>query len=160
MQTYTNLSVSANIGYAYLAKSDFLQYLCRKTLSDMATHNELGIWGEEYAASYLRSKGYTIEERDWRFGHRDIDIIARTPDNATLVFVEVKTRTNDEVTKPEDAIDIKKIRNIGMAANSYVKQKNVADNLRFDIITIIGNCDDNAQLHHCKDAFNPCLAYR
>lgn len=126
----------------------------------MALHNELGKWGEEYAAAYLHRHGYEILERDWRIGHRDIDIIARTPDCTTLVFVEVKTRTSDVVTKPEDAIDIKKIRNIGFAANAYVKQTNTDTLLRFDIITIVGSNDDNAQIEHTTDAFNPCLAYR
>lgn len=125
----------------------------------MASHNELGKWGEEYATKYLRDNGYTIVERDWRVGHRDIDIIARTPDNTTVVFVEVKTRTSDVVTKPEQAIDTKKIRSIGMAANIYVKQNNISDLLRFDIITIVGSNDDNAMLEHTEDAFNPCLAY-
>ncbi len=126
----------------------------------MAQHNQLGKWGEEYAETYLRDHGYDIMERDWRIGHRDIDIIARSPDGHDVVFVEVKTRTNDVVTKPEDAIDIKKIRNIGMAANAYVKAKNIVDNLRFDVMSIVGDCADNAQIEHIKDAFNPCLAYR
>lgn len=126
----------------------------------MALHNELGKWGEEYAVDYLRDKGYEIIQQDWRIGHRDIDIIARTPDRTTVVFVEVKTRTSDIITKPEDAIDIRKIRNIGIAANAYVKEQYITDTLRFDIITIVGNCDDNAQLEHTKDAFNPCMAYR
>lgn len=126
----------------------------------MAHHNELGKWGEEYAANYLRRKGYEIVSRDWRMGHRDIDIIARSPDRREMVFVEVKTRTGDVVTRPEDAIDIKKIRNIGIAANAYVKQMSVQELLRFDVICIVGDCDDNAQLEHVEDAFNPCLAYR
>lgn len=126
----------------------------------MGSHNELGIWGEQYATNYLRDKGYEIITRNWRIGHRDIDIIARSPDNTTVVFVEVKTRTNDVITKPEDAVNLKKIRNIGLAANAYVKQMNVVDLIRFDIITIVGNNDNNAQLEHIKDAFNPCLAYR
>lgn len=126
----------------------------------MGSHNELGIWGEQYATNYLRDKGYEIIARNWRIGHRDIDIIARSPDNTTVVFVEVKTRTNDVITKPEDAVNLKKIRNIGIAANAYVKQMNVVDLIRFDIITIVGNNDNNAQLEHIKDAFNPCLAYR
>ena len=64
----------------------------------MALHNELGKWGEEYAVGYLRDKGYEIIQQDWRIGHRDIDIIARTPDRTTVVFVEVKTRTSDIIT--------------------------------------------------------------
>ena len=125
----------------------------------MARHNELGKWGEQYAADYLQSIGYDIIERDWRIGHRDIDIIARTGDGTTEVFVEVKTRTSDVVTKPDDAVDIKKIRNIGYAANNYIKTKGIVDEVRFDIISIIGNNKENAQLEHIIEAFNPCLAY-
>ena len=125
----------------------------------MARHNELGKWGEQYAADYLQSIGYDIIERDWRIGHRDIDIIARTGDGTTVVFVEVKTRTSDVVTKPDDAVDIKKIRNIGYAANNYIKTKGIVDEVRFDIISIIGNNKENAQLEHIIEAFNPCLSY-
>ena len=125
----------------------------------MARHNELGKWGEQYAADYLQSIGYDIIERDWRIGHRDIDIIARTGDGTTVAFVEVKTRTSDVVTKPDDAVDIKKIRNIGYAANNYIKTKGIVDEVRFDIISIIGNNKENAQLEHIIEAFNPCLAY-
>lgn len=89
----------------------------------MARHNELGKWGEQYAADYLQDNGYEILDRDWRIGHRDIDIIARTNDGTTIVFVEVKTRTSDVVRKPDDAVDLRKIRNIGYAANNYVKPK-------------------------------------
>ena len=125
----------------------------------MARHNELGKWGEQYAADYLQSIGYDIIERDWRIGHRDIDIIARTGDGTTVVFVEGKTRTSDVGTKPDDAVDIKKIRNIGYAANNYIKTKGIVDEVRFDIISIIGNNKENAQLEHIIEAFNPCLAY-
>ena len=125
----------------------------------MARLNELVKWGEQYAADYLQSIGYDIIERDCRIGHRDIDIIARTGDGTTVVFVEVKTRTSDVVTKPDDAVDIKKIRNIGYAANNYIKTKGIVDEVRFDIISIIGNNKENAQLEHIIEAFNPCLAY-
>lgn len=126
----------------------------------MAQHNQLGKWGEEYAANYLLGKGYDILERDWRIGHRDIDIIARSPEGDTVVFVEVKTRTNDVVTDPRDAVDLRKIRSIGWAANAYVKQRNVIDLLRFDIISIVGSNDANAYITHVEDAFNPCCAFR
>ena len=42
----------------------------------MAEHNDLGKWGEDLAVDYLQRKGYVILERDWRSGHRDLDIIA------------------------------------------------------------------------------------
>lgn len=122
----------------------------------MAAHNDLGKWGEEVAAEFLASNGYTILERDWKDGHRDIDIIARTADE-TIVFVEVKTRTFDAIAKPEDAITKQKIKNIGKAANAYVKAYQLWNELRFDVITIIGDRKENAQINHIADAFNPLL---
>ena len=122
----------------------------------MAAHNDLGKWGEEVAAEFLASKGYTILERDWKDGHRDIDIIARTADE-TIVFVEVKTRTFDAIANPEDAITKQKIKSIGKAANAYVKAYQLWNELRFDVITIIGNRKENAQINHIADAFNPLL---
>ena len=63
----------------------------------MAEHNDLGKWGEEYAAVYLQKQGYVILDRDWRYGRSksDIDIICKTPDMRIVVFVEVKTRATE-----------------------------------------------------------------
>lgn len=126
----------------------------------MAEHNDLGEWGEDRAAEYLRRKGYVIMDRDWTYGRskRDIDIVCRTPDEATVVFVEVKTRAKEEVTDPEDAVDLKKMRHIGRAADEYVKARNISEELRFDIITVTGRRNsDNIKINHIEDAFNPLL---
>ena len=59
----------------------------------MARHNDLGKWGEGVAADYLEQQGYSILERGWRSGHKDIDLIAFK--QGILAFVEVKTRKNN-----------------------------------------------------------------
>lgn len=123
----------------------------------MASHNDLGKWGEEMAAQHLREQGYTILDRDWRLDHRDLDIVARTPDGTTVVFVEVKTRTSDVVSRPQDAVDARKVRSLGAAANAYVKEFQLWDELRFDLISIIGDRAETAVLEHVEDAFNPLL---
>lgn len=123
----------------------------------MARHNETGKWGEDIAVDYLRRQGYTLLERDWRSGHRDIDIIMRSPDGRTVVFVEVKTRTSAAIMRPEDAVDIKKIRNIAYAANNYVKMNNVVSELRFDIVSVVGENAGVARVEHIEGAFNPLL---
>ena len=124
----------------------------------MAKHNDLGKWGEDLAAEYLQKQGYVIRERDWHCGKRDIDLVAITADSTTVVFVEVKTRTTDEVSEPADAVNRQKIRNLGIAANNYIKQFNVVEQVRFDVVTIVGNSNENAKLEHIEDAFNPLLA--
>lgn len=122
----------------------------------MATHNIIGRWGEEVAARYLVQKGYAIRDRDWKVGKRDLDIVALAPDMHTMVFVEVKTRSNDDIIEPTAAVTPVKMKSIGIAANSYVKAFNIADELRFDIITVVGTAD-NYELQHIEDAFNPCM---
>ena len=126
----------------------------------MAEHNDFGKWGEDYAAEYLRKKGYIIMERDWTFGRskRDIDIICKTSDMTTVVFVEVKARANDDVTSPEDAVDIRKMRHLMVAADEYVKSHDISEELRFDIVTIVGKRNSKQiKENHIEDAFNPLL---
>jgi len=127
----------------------------------MAQHNDTGHWGEEMAADYLRGKGYTIRDMNWRQGHRDLDVVALTPDMRTIVFVEVKTRTDDIVSSPDQAIDTKKILNLGYAANSYIKQNQIVLDVRFDIITVVGaaGSTDIPRIEHWEEAFNPMLAF-
>ena len=123
----------------------------------MARHNELGKRGEDIAVEYLQKQGYVIRERGWRAGHCEIDIIAITPDMLTLVFVEVKTRMSNELIAPELAVNRAKILNIARAADRYVKMHSSDEELRFDIITIVGA---DFKVEHIADAFNPLLLFR
>lgn len=123
----------------------------------MAEHNELGKWGEDEAALYLESEGYVVIGRDWKIGKRDLDILAVSPDGETLVVVEVKTRSGDEYQQPEEAVDGRKMRNLAIAANAYVKEYQVDKELRFDIISVVGVGHQVKRLEHLKDAFNPML---
>ena len=120
----------------------------------MAQHNDFGKWGEDLAVHYLSEKGYAILERDWRYGHKDIDIIAISDD--TLVFVEVKTRRNDTLMRPEQSVDWKKIKNITLAANHYVKMNGIDLQIRFDIISIVAKgTDGKCSIDHIESAFLP-----
>lgn len=119
----------------------------------MAQHNELGRWGEDVAARFLIEKGYTILERDWRDCHKDLDIIA--VDGRCLVVVEVKTRRNDLFRSPELAVDRRKIKNITLATNKYVKLHQIDLDIRFDIISIVGTGDADYRIEHIEDAFLP-----
>lgn len=123
----------------------------------MAEHNDLGKWGEDEAVLYLEDEGYTIVDRDWRLGRRDLDILAFSPDGNTLVVVEVKIRTGEEYQQPEEAVTRSKMRNLAIAANAYVKERQVDKELRFDVISIVGCAHQVKSLQHLKDAFNPML---
>lgn len=115
----------------------------------MAAHNELGKWGEDLAAEFLKEKGYEILERDWKSGHHDLDIIAK--DGRTLVIVEVKTRRNRIFGDPEEAIDYRKRQNLQSAINHYVKSHCFYSQVRFDIISIVGTIGSQPEIDHIID---------
>lgn len=123
----------------------------------MAEHNDLGKWGEDEAARFLERKGYEILERDWKMGKRDLDIIAVTEDRQTLVIVEVKTRKSEEYQEPEEAVNVSKMRNLAIAANAYIKQKELMQEVRFDIVSVVGGQSAVDHIEHIEDAFNPLL---
>lgn len=110
----------------------------------------LGRWGEDTAVQYLRDKGYTIVDRNYRKGHLEIDIIAREGD--TLVIVEVKTRSSDTFMRPEEAVDHKKQADLLRIANQYVRSHHRTEEVRMDIISIVAN-PRGTNIEHIKNAF-------
>lgn len=121
----------------------------------MGKHNELGIKGENIATEYLEKKGFKILERNWRFRKAELDIIAF--DNKTLVFVEVKTRSDDIFQRPEEAVTTSKRQHIIKAAIGYMDRIGHEWSIRFDIISVILRGNNEPQIDYFKDAFFPDL---
>ena len=116
--------------------------------------HDFGKLGEEIAVNYLIDKGYQILERNWRLGHKEIDIIAL--DGKTLVIVEVKTRKTNVFGDPDIAVGIEKQRMLVLAADAYVRYKNLDIDVRFDVISILLS-DTDKQIEHIEDAFYPMI---
>ncbi len=55
----------------------------------MAKHNKIGEMGESIAAKYLKNKGFSIIDRNYRRKWGELDIIAQK--DLVLHFIEVKT---------------------------------------------------------------------
>lgn len=120
----------------------------------MAEHNELGKQGEEIAVAHILKQGYKVLDLNWRAGRNELDIIARDKD--FLVIIEVKSRSNDKFTEPEEAVTREKQQALIRAANAYIFRKNINLETRFDIISIIHNKNET-RVNHLKDAFYPRL---
>ena len=121
----------------------------------MATHNEIGALGEQIALEYLLERKYQILETNWVCGHKEVDIIAK--DGDTIVFVEVKTRHSTCLVEPEATVDVYKQRHIIWAANSYVNRYQYDNDVRFDIIAIVIDRNNEKRIEHIEDAFYPSL---
>ncbi len=118
-------------------------------------------WGNEaenIVCEYLISKGYTVRERNWRpqSSKSEIDLIAQKDD--TLIFVEVKARSDMDVD-PTEAITAEKIKNIVRGANTYLQTQDYEYFYRFDVASVSGNIDDY-NLDYLEDAFLPPLRSR
>ncbi len=120
----------------------------------MAEHNLLGNKGEMLAARYLAGEGLAVLEYNWRSGHKEIDLIAK--ERNILVFVEVKTRRNENYGDVRDAVTPQKMRNIVKAAEAYIKKHDIDTPIRFDIVTIVGD-GERHEIEHIRDAFYPEL---
>ena len=101
----------------------------------MAWHNKLGEYGEEKVSRYLLDMGYTVLERNWRVGHRELDFVCL--DGEVLVVVEVKTRADDDVSLL-DLLDYRKKRNLQAAGAAYLTKKNIHREIRFDLVVVTG----------------------
>ena len=120
----------------------------------MAQHNEFGTISEDRAAAYLMARGYTIRDRNWRIGHKELDIVAQK--NGTLAIIEVKARRTDRYGDAIDAVTDDKIRKIVQAAHAYVRYHRLDLSVRFDIIAITGE-PGHQTIEHIEDAFYPPL---
>ena len=122
----------------------------------MAEHNELGKLGEQVARDLLISKGYQILEQNWSCGHKEIDIIAK--DGNELVIVEVKTRRVTFLVDPEETVDKIKQRYLIWSAEAYVERNNLDMDVRFDIVAIVVDKNNEHRIDHIENAFYPMLS--
>ena len=99
----------------------------------MYIRHEIGKLGEEIVTQYLNQKGYKIIERNFTCKQGEIDIICI--DKKELVFIEVKTRTNDKFGKPVEAVDVNKKKHLFKAIKYYLYSRNLENEyVRIDVI--------------------------
>ncbi len=102
-------------------------------------HLKIGIRGENLAKRFLQEKGAEIITQNYHGKRGEIDIVALHQN--TLLFVEVKTRTDKKmrfISSPSDAVGYQKQKKLRLTASEYlqkIKYKNVV--FRFDVIEII-----------------------
>lgn len=126
------------------------------------TTKEIGDFGEKRAVHYLRLRGYTVKERNWRHGKGELDIIASTP--KTIAFIEVKTRsytaeTTELAPPPGNAVRADKKRLTRQTAQAYLHQHPTKKSPRMDVIEIFLKKDETQKkpkvlkINHIKGAY-------
>lgn len=91
--------------------------------------------GEQIAENYLKKKGYRLVERNYRCRGGELDLIAL--DRRVIVFVEVKTRSDDRFGIPFESVDNRKQRRMIKAALLFLSQHRLHNrDARFDVVGI------------------------
>lgn len=118
----------------------------------MALANEQGKKGEDLAVWALELKGFAILERNYRFERNEVDIIAMR--DGLIVFVEVKTRGNTSILKPESCLIPAQQERIRKAAWAFLQEYQfMLAPARFDVIAISFDDPEAPEILHFEDAF-------
>ena len=103
----------------------------------MYIKKEIGKIGEDLATSYLIKEKYKIIQRNFICRQGEIDIIAHDTIKKELVFIEVKTRTNNKYGNPSESVNESKQKHIYKSAEYFVYKNRLEKmQIRFDIIEI------------------------
>lgn len=124
---------------------------------------DLGKRGEDLALEYLLQKGMVLLARNWRSGHKELDLVMY--DGEFIRFVEVRAKNYPVAVEPYQTITLPKQRLIMAAARSFLaavrtgKIKGI-DGLTggreavFDIVSIIFN-GELFNIKYIREAFGP-----
>lgn len=108
--------------------------------------------GELASKSYMVNRGYIILDLNYRNKIGEIDIIALDKKREILVFIEVKTRTNQTYGRACEAVNRKKQKKIVNCSKIYIRERNYLNyQPRYDIIEVY--LDKNIKINHLENSF-------
>lgn len=112
---------------------------------------QLGLYGQEEAEKFMKAKGMSLIEANFRAAGGEIDLIMK--DGTYVVFVEVKLRRGLQYGLPREAIDMRKQQRIKKAAMHFITRRRLHNNdFRFDAVEVFDTAD-GLSINHIENAF-------
>lgn len=122
-------------------------------------HLRRGVLGEAAARRHLEQAGLKFLVANYRSARGEIDLVFRDAD--CLVFVEVKTRSSEDWTRPAAAVNARKRRLLSQTALDYLKQlKQPQVRFRFDIVEVLLADGAVREVRHLPNTFTLEKPYR
>lgn len=122
-------------------------------------HLRRGRLGERAARRYLKQHGLKFLTANFRTKRGEVDLIFR--DRDCLVFVEVKTRSSEDWTRPAAAVDAGKRRRLSQTALDYLRLlRHPAVPIRFDVVEVLLENDRVREIRHLPSTFPLSSPYR
>jgi putative endonuclease len=111
----------------------------------------IGNNGEDIAKIFLINIGYRIIELKYRSNFGEIDIIAQK--SFTIIFIEVKLRSNLNYGYPREAVTKRKRQKLYKTALYFISNNyDINCNYRFDVIEVYKS-EDKYTINHIINAF-------
>lgn len=157
---FLTIFFSNEIGYGILVvwkigSVEYFYYVCKKYSSEVNTVLR-GREAEDLALDWLLKHGFVLKERNYRVGHREVDLIVESERH--IHIVEVKSLTAPVITDPLRKVDIRKQRLLASAASYYVASNKVVKEVQFDLVSVVFYPDHHS-LEYVPGAFWP-IYYR
>ena len=122
-------------------------------------HLRRGKLGERAAKKHLQKLGLKFLTANFKSARGEIDLVFRDKD--CLAFVEVKTRSSEEWTRPAAAVDARKRRLLSQTALDYLRLlKNPEVKIRFDIVEVLLRDGVVGEVRHLPNTFTMSKPYR
>ena len=117
----------------------------------MGRTQSAGNRGEAAVARYLRQKGYTLLESQWRCRFGELDLVARDR-RGTVCIVEVKLRGTNSIALPREFVDSRKQQRLRSAAELYLASKELDEPVRFDVAEVYDE-GGSLRIQYIENAF-------
>jgi putative endonuclease len=122
-------------------------------------HLRRGRLGERAARQHLERLGLKFLTANFRSDRGEIDLIFRDAD--CLVFVEVKTRSSEDWTRPAAAVNADKRRRLSRCALDYLRLlKQPPVKIRFDVVEVLLAEGRVREVRHLPNTFSLSQPWR
>jgi len=113
---------------------------------------ETGQRGENVAAAWLEARGFRLLARNWRSGHKELDLVVES--ERAVHIVEVKTLTPPLLSLPAEKVDVRKQARLAAAARRLIAERHIDREVQFDIVAVVLDGDE-PQVEYIPEAFYP-----
>jgi putative endonuclease len=122
-------------------------------------HLRRGVLGERAAKKFLKQQGLKFLMANFDSARGEVDLIFR--DDDCLAFVEVKTRSSENWSRPAAAVNAERRRRLSRAALDYLRRlKNPPVKIRFDIVEVLLADGEVREIRHLPNTFALSKPYR
>lgn len=111
----------------------------------------VGNFGEDFTAKFLKKNKCKILNRNYSCKYGEIDIIACN--KQYILFVEVKTRGENYIFTPSEAVTKSKQMKILKTAVYYLNHNDINLQPRFDVCEVFVSPNKKPEINYIENAF-------